>query len=600
MASRECDYACLPFENSLGGSIHDNYDLMLRYDLTIVAEHECRVKHCLLAVNGVKKEDIKYCMSHPQALAQCDNYLRGLGITPIPMYDTAGSAKLLQENWSASGKKGVKPERSLPDKCTPQNTAAIASDMAGTVYNMNCLDMGIEDDSTNFTRFLLLGRAGVSHYLNKKTPSKTSIVFTLPDTPGALYKALACFSLREIDFSKIESRPTSASLLNFLKFKNRALGNAIDKDDLPRFRYCFYLDFLANELDENAQNALHHLKEQAEFCRILGSYPQKSKLVGPVYDEVEESKKFVVSRDDVTMLTLPSDEDDVTLNVGIIGYGTFGQFLGKKFAEKHKVRCIDELDKSSEAKKTGAIYYPMFKMKQFLKESDVIILAIPLIHLESVVQSLPTSSLHKKLIVDVCPLSEFPKATLLHYLPKDTDIICSNPMFGPSTSNDNAWDNQPYVFENVRISDNRRSDTFLKVFERARCQMVQMTSEQQDSHTADAEFVTHLTGRLLGYGAMLPPTPVSSKEYAALCDLTDMTRGDSFDLFYGMYKYNTRAKEHIAKVRENLAKIERQLAAKEAYIVAREELKQSDRQQLISECKQLLKDVVHSSQKSSD
>mmetsp|Transcript_10761 Transcript_10761/g.16242 ORF Transcript_10761/g.16242 Transcript_10761/m.16242 type:complete len:618 (+) Transcript_10761:213-2066(+) len=417
VSSRECDYACLPFENSLGGSIHDNYDLMLRYsDITIVAEHEFRVKHCLLAVDGVKREDIKYCMSHPQALAQCDNYLRGLGITPVPMYDTAGSAKLLQETAqdqaAAQGKKGKgsgnsnssnEEGRALPDKCTPQNTAAIASDLAGAAYGLNCLDSGIEDDDTNFTRFLLLGRSSVSHYLNyKQTPSKTSIVFTLPNTPGALYKALACFSLREIDFSKIESRPTSASLLNYLKFKHLASGKkSRNQADLPRFRYCFYLDFLACELDENAQNALHHLKEQAEFCRILGSYPQKSKLVGPVYEQVEASKKFeVLTRDDVTVTNLPSDEDGVTggvvLNVGIIGYGAFGQFLGKKFAEHHKVRCIDHLDKSIEAEKTGAEYYPTFEMNTFLKESDVLILAIPLVEFESVISSLPSSLLHKK------------------------------------------------------------------------------------------------------------------------------------------------------------------------------------------------------------
>lgn len=95
VASMECDYACLPIENSLGGSIHENYDLMLRYDLTIVAEHEFRVHHCLLAKPGVKRDDIKYAISHPQALAQCDNFLRGLGITPVPTYDTAGSAKMI-------------------------------------------------------------------------------------------------------------------------------------------------------------------------------------------------------------------------------------------------------------------------------------------------------------------------------------------------------------------------------------------------------------------------------------------------------------------------------------------------------------------------
>lgn len=245
VASMECDYACLPIENSLGGSIHENYDLMLRYDLTIVAEHDFRVNHCLLAMPGVKREDIKYAISHPQALAQCDNFLRGLGITPIPTYDTAGSAKMISEG------------NGLPDMCTPENTAAIASDLAGLTYELNCLGVGIEDDDTNFTRFLLLARKGVSQFLTKQIPSKTSIVFTLPDTAGALYKALACFSLREIDFSKIESRPTSASLLNFLKFRSQQKGRkSRNNADLPRFRYCFYLDFLAGELDENTQNAV--------------------------------------------------------------------------------------------------------------------------------------------------------------------------------------------------------------------------------------------------------------------------------------------------------------------------------------------------------
>jgi len=595
VASRECDYACLPFENSLGGSIHDNYDLMLRYDLTIVAEHDFRVNHCLLAIDGVKKDEIKYCMSHPQALAQCDNYLRGLGITPIPMYDTAGSAKLLNDNYS-NGKDGASPKRALPDKCTPKNTAAIASDLAGEAYTLNCLDKGIEDDDTNFTRFLLLGRSSVSHHLNKQIPSKTSIVFTLPNTPGALYKALACFSLREIDFSKIESRPTSASLLNFLRFKNRALGKkSRNQADLPRFRYCFYLDFLANELDESAQNALHHLKEQAEFCRILGSYPQKSKLVGPIRNEVEESKLFKVeSRDDVTLLNLPSDDGGLVLNIGIVGYGAFGQCLGQQFAEKHKVRCIDPLDKSDEAGKTGAEYYPMFELDSFLSECDVIVLAVPLIDFEAVVTSLPPSLLHKKLIAEVCPLSTYPKSILLQHLPQDADIISSNPMFGPNGASTDCklWDGQPYVFDKVRIEDDLRANAFLRVFERARCQMVQMSSEQQDAHTADAEFVTHLAGRLLGDGKVLPPTPISSKEYAALCDVTDMTRGESFEKFYGMYKFNPRAQGHIAKLRENLAKVERQLAGKEAYLAAREELRTSDRQRLISECKQLLKEVA--------
>jgi prephenate dehydrogenase len=371
--------------------------------------------------------------------------------------------------------------------------------------------------------------------------------------------------------------------------------------DLPRFRYCFYLDFLANDLDDQAQNALHHLREQAEFCKILGSYPQKSKLVGPVHDEVEDSKLFKVeSRDDVVMKKLPSDDGGLKLNIGVIGFDAFGQFLGRKFAEDHKVRCLDSNDKAKEADNLGVEYYPMFEAESFLKQSDVIVLAVPMIDFESTVLALPKEILKNKLVVEVCPLGSMPKSILLEHLPKETDIISSNPMFGPATSKNNSWDGQPLTYEKVRITDDRRADAYLKVFEKARCRMVQMTSEQQDIHTADAEFVTHLVGRLLGSGKILPPTPVSSKEYTALCDVTEMTSGDNFDEFYGMYKYNPRAQEHISALRENLAKVERQLVAKEAFLAAKSEMKDLDRQRLIAECRQLLHEVAKKQQHHGD
>lgn len=153
VASMEVDYCCLPIENSLGGSIHENYDLMLRYDLTICAEHEFRVQHCVLAKEGVRLPDgpndhgdsedgtsvARYAISHPQALAQCDNYLRSLGITPIPTYDTAGSAKMIKDD-------------DLPDRCTPENTIAIGmffsngSLVSGQTINRNYFDRNSSDD----------------------------------------------------------------------------------------------------------------------------------------------------------------------------------------------------------------------------------------------------------------------------------------------------------------------------------------------------------------------------------------------------------------------------------------------------------------------
>lgn len=249
-----------------------------------------------------------------------------------------------------------------------------------------------------------------------------------------------------------------------------------------------------------------------------------------------------------------------------------------------------------EAESAGVEYFPMFEMESFLKKSDVIVISVPMIDFESTVTSLPKDILRNKLIVEICPLSSMPKSVLLENLPKETDIISSNIMFGPKSSKTNSWDGQSMAYEKVRITDERRADAYLKVFEKARCRLVQMTAEQQDLHTADAEFVTHLVGRLLGSGKILPPTPISSKECAALRDVADMISGDSFDQFFGMYKYNPRAQEHISSLRESLAKVERQLVAKEAFLAAKSEFKDFDRQRLIAECRQLLHEVAKKQQ----
>ena len=375
VASKECDYAIVPIENSLGGSIHENYDLMLRYDLTIVAEHDFRVRHCLLTKPGLDVKNIKYAISHPQALSQCDNYLRARGIVPKATYDTAGSAKMISTSMMSHADGDEKNKKvdagnynnnAMPEGCTPDNTAAIASNLAGMTFGLECKEEGIEDDDSNFTRFLLLGRRGVSQYLNKKIPAKTSLVFTLPNNAGALYKSLACFSLRDIDMSKIESRPMSAALLNYLRFRKMKVGGLSPSsssgkggsgggtEELPRFRYCFYLDILSSELDEDVQNALHHLREQSDYCRVLGSYPANSRLVGPVAEAVEALQAANVGKahdemmTDLRLKSLPSDNDEARhLNIGFVGYGSFGQYLSKQMSTHHNVRCIDPFDKVS-------------------------------------------------------------------------------------------------------------------------------------------------------------------------------------------------------------------------------------------------------------
>src|SRR6266496_3064029 len=139
VAAGACEAGMIPIENSLAGSIHQNYDLLLRHDLHIVGEYLLRVRHCLIALPGVTKAEIKKVISHPQALGQCAAYLRGLGIKPEQGYDTAGSVKMLKESGA-------------------RDTAAIASRRAAEIYGMQILEEGIEDNAENYTRFLAISK----------------------------------------------------------------------------------------------------------------------------------------------------------------------------------------------------------------------------------------------------------------------------------------------------------------------------------------------------------------------------------------------------------------------------------------------------------
>jgi prephenate dehydratase len=223
--------AVLPIENTLHGSVHENYDHLLRYGLQIVGETNVRIVHNLIAAAGVSLRNIKRIFSHPVALNQCLDFLAA---NPqwerVPFYDTAGSVKMIVAD-------GLK------------DAAAIASSAAAETYGARILRRSIEDDRQNFTRFFLLGNLAP---LNGKGPKKISVVFATRNAPGALFRSLSALALRDISLTKIESRPLRGK----------------------PWEYLFYVDFLGDLEDRNVKNALGHLKETADTLTVLGCYPR--------------------------------------------------------------------------------------------------------------------------------------------------------------------------------------------------------------------------------------------------------------------------------------------------------------------------------------
>ena len=219
-------FGVVPIENSIEGAVTQTYDQLLNSELPIVGEEIVKISHCLLAPKGVKLSQIKFVYSHPQALGQCRNFLERKKLNSIPFYDTAGSAKMLNE-------KRFK------------NAAAIASSRAAKVYGMNILQRNIQSNKHNYTRFLI-----ISKNTAQKNADKTTIAFSAKNEPGSLFKALNSFADNNVNLLYIQSRPIPGT----------------------PWEYNFYVDCDGSINDRKVKRAMLSLYDASDFVKVLGSY----------------------------------------------------------------------------------------------------------------------------------------------------------------------------------------------------------------------------------------------------------------------------------------------------------------------------------------
>jgi prephenate dehydratase len=236
VGAEDADCCVAPIENSLAGSIHRNYDLLLESALSIAGETNLRIVHNLIARPGVEAGAIRRVYSHPVALAQCARFFAARpDVEPVPVHDTAGAVRLVMER----GEDGE---------------AAIASDRAAEIYGGRVVAAGIEDHAQNYTRFFLLTPSDRTPAIAESPRRwKTSMVLRLKNRPGALFRALGAFALLEVDLTKIESRPIEGR----------------------PWEYAFYVDVEGRADDPNVARALGNLGQMAEMVKVLGSYPTR-------------------------------------------------------------------------------------------------------------------------------------------------------------------------------------------------------------------------------------------------------------------------------------------------------------------------------------
>ena len=501
----EGHYGVIPVENSLGGSIHENFDLIQNYhqEIEVVQEYNLRIEHCLMALPGVSIGDIRRVESHPQALAQCRDTLTKLfpkknySVERVPIHDTAFGAKQLSE----------KIESDVYDPIL-ESTAIIASQEAAKRYGLDIIQESIEDTPQNYTRFWVIRRRPDNHVgtfqISRKTETnlyKHSILFSLEHSSGSLSKILSIFSVCNANLTKIESRP----------FRNSG------EKGLP-FQYWFFVDFMEELATDYASRVV----------------PMLTNLLGTV---IYQLKSLGIYPCDETVY-VPQH----SLNIGIVGGGAFGRCMASLLDSTHHILLTSRSDYSKECRDRGWTFYPTMEEWNRTKK-DVILIAVSIDSFESVVEQI---DFQDELVVDVLSVKQFPKQILLEKTPPSCDILATHPMFGPKSIG--KKDRPPCILEKVRIQHKVRCQYFLESITN-HCRLVEMSCQQHDQDVAIYQALTHYVNRLLNKSSF---TKANLERVPRSCQLLvesgHLTLGDSDSLFASLFDYNPAAKQLLKKM----------------------------------------------------
>ena len=506
LASNKLDYIMTPIENSSGGSIYINYDLFYKYHIQsnfrIVKEYSMQINHCLYINKNASLDDIKYITSHPQALAQCRNSINGYKWETIESWDTAGSiSDVLNKgkDYACIAPEGLENYKNN--------------------YGIKPIIKNFNDEENNVTRFYLmtnknslLNKISGNNCFNEDELSKFSSYLIVNDQIGILGNVLNIFKENDINLTKLESKP----LYGFNQGLNNNWGTP--------FKYIFFIEGLSKY---STIKYITDILNKKYNYNLLGIFPQ---------NDIINSYNIKTSK----------------LNIGIIGYGRFGRFIGEAMKDYgFNIYCTSRTDYTDICKDKGIFY--LYKNEFIKQKLDIVILATSILSFKDVFMSFNDEFWKDKLVCDVLSVKEYPFNIMKDKL--GGNFLCTHPMFGPDSCHDNNWIDKKFVYEyyNLDMPIYDKMEDFLDFWRARGCKMINMNSIKHDEICSNSQFITHFIGRSLNNINMYED--ISTDGFKALLKIKKHTENDSWDLFEALAKYNKNTKKSIHKLLFNLNNI---------------------------------------------